>query len=103
MRESGRLIGSGGAYPIYEYNCYSIGYNLAYNYRNNGYVTEAMTKIVDFCKNQLGAKRFVSIHATENPAGGRVMEKLGMRFCEDCSYEKTDGTEFKAKSYKMEV
>ena len=41
------------------------------------------------------------MHAVENPASGRVIEKCGLKFCGFGSYKKQDGSrEYRAKVYK---
>ena len=56
-----------------------VGYNLAYDYWNNGYATEALGGIINNLFNN-GVDRIISKHHIDNPASGRVMEKCGMRF-----------------------
>ena len=49
-----------------------------------GYATEAAAALLDLAFGPLGLHRVEATHLTRNPASGRVMEKLGMRF-EGCS------------------
>ena len=103
LKKTGRLIGCGGAYYKADKNAYSIGYNIAYEYWGEGYTTEAMQAIVDYLAEKRDAKRFIAEHAVENPASGRVMEKLGMKYYADGSYTCFDGQVFQAKLYKMDL
>ena len=103
LKSTGKLIGSGGAYHKADKNAYSIGYNIAYDYWGKGYATEAMTAIVQYLIKEKGAKHFISEHADDNPASGRVMEKLGLKYFADGSYTKSNGQVFQSKLYKMDL
>lgn len=104
IKESGELIGSGSIGPDKFINGYwGIGYNIKYDYWNNGYTTEAMQEIIRFAHKKLGVKKFCSDHAVENHASGRVMEKCGMKFHHYGEYSKLDNSKtFKAKFYTLE-
>lgn len=57
----------------------TIGYVLAHDHWNRGYVTEALHRVLSV----LFAAGFTAIkaeHHTDNPASGRVMEKCGMAY-----------------------
>lgn len=56
-----------------------IGYNLAYDYWNNGYATEALSEVINYLFEN-DVDRIIGKHHIDNPASGRVMEKCGMRF-----------------------
>jgi len=100
LKETGELIGSGGIYYHPERGLWSIGYNLAYDYWNRGFTTEAMEKIIEWGRQELGVKEVAATFAVENVGSRRVMEKLGMTFLEDHDYTKLDGSEtFTAKTY----
>lgn len=55
-------------------------------------LTEAMKQIVSFAMEQLGIKEIVGRYAKENPASGKVMEKLGFQFEKEILYECNKGT-----------
>ena len=55
-----------------------LAYELGQNWWNQGFMTEAVRKIIDFFFNEIGYNRIYSSHAHENPASGRVMQKNGM-------------------------
>ncbi|HEX8695123.1 MAG TPA: GNAT family N-acetyltransferase [Longimicrobium sp.] len=57
-----------------------LGYWVGVPFWNQGYVTEAAAALVDFGFRQLGLNRIQARHLTRNPASGRVMQKLGMKF-----------------------
>ena len=104
-KSDGLLIGSGGISPdSREPDALNLGYNLRHDCWSQGYATEAAKAIIDFARTQLGAKVFVSNHAVDNPASGRVMEKCGLTFHHDGEYSKFDGSEtFPAKFYRLEL
>lgn len=57
-----------------------LGYILSQDYWGQGLMTEALQTIIDFLFQKVNCNRISAIHATENPASGRVMEKAGMRY-----------------------
>jgi len=68
-----------------------IGYNkkfdhgeLAYwigkSYKNHGYCTEAARGIVRYAFDELELNRIYARYLGKNPASGKVMEKLGMKY-----------------------
>lgn len=102
LKETGKLIGSGGAYYQPQYDRWSIGYNIAYDYWHQGYTTEAAKGIVDFLRKK-GIKRFIADHAIENIYSGKVMEKIGMKFDHLGVYACMDDRVFDAKYYIMDL
>ncbi|QHQ63543.1 GNAT family N-acetyltransferase [Anaerocolumna sedimenticola] len=57
----------------------SFGYVLNRNYWNHGYMTEALTTILNFCFTKLELNRVEATHYMGNEGSGRVMKKNGMR------------------------
>ncbi len=102
LKENGMLIGTGGAYYKPEYNRWSLGYNIAFDYWHQGYTSEAMKALTEYLCS-MGIKRFFSDHAVDNPNSGKVMEKIGMKFDHMGSYSCHDGREFEAKYYIMDM
>ena len=51
----------------------------------------------------IGIKHICASHAPENPASGRVMEKIGMTFWQDGTYTCLDGKVFEAKYYMLDI
>ena len=100
LKETGELIGSGGIYYHPDIHVWSIGYNLSYDYWKRGLVTEAMTKIIEWTRQNFTVRAIAGTFAIGNIGSQRVMEKLGMTFYEDTEYSKLDNSEtFKAKTY----
>lgn len=105
LKSDNKVIGTGSIGPDANMKGYwGIGYNIAYDYWNNGYTTEAMKAIIDFVHNELGVNKICAGHAVENVASGRVMEKCGLKFDHYGEYSKIDGSQtFKAKFYKLDL
>ena len=102
-KSDGLLIGTGGVYDNGD-GSWEFGYNLRHDCWSQGYATEATQAMIAFAHKELGAKVFVSNHAVDNPASGRVMEKCGLTFHHDGEYSKADGSEtFQAKYYRLEL
>ena len=102
-KSDGLLIGTGGVYDNGG-GSWDFGYNLRYDCWGRGYATEAAKAMIAFARKELGAKVFVSNHAVDNPASGRVMEKCGLTFHHYGEYSKADGSEtFRAKFYRLEL
>lgn len=57
-----------------------IGYCIGKRFWNNGYMTEALTAIIRFFINEVGAGRVWARHDTENPNSGKVMAAAGMDY-----------------------
>ncbi len=60
----------------------SVGYEIGFNWWNKGYGTEALKAVVDFAFNHIRVNEISAAHNTDNPASGRIMEKVGMQ--KDC-------------------
>jgi RimJ/RimL family protein N-acetyltransferase len=56
---------------------YEIGYWFGLPYWGLGYASEAARAVMDWARDQLGAKVFLAGHFADNPASGRVLSKLG--------------------------
>lgn len=97
------LIGSGGLYYKEDRGMFSLGYNIMKTCWNQGYATEAATRMVQFATEELHQKRLFAIHAKDNPNSGKVMEKIGFQYFKDTAYDSMDGTKhFEAKEYIYE-
>lgn len=57
-----------------------IGYCMSKRYWNKGIMTECANRIIQFLFEEVGYKRIQATHALENPASGRVMQKIGMKY-----------------------
>lgn len=102
LKETGKLIGSGGLYYRKDEDAYNMGYNLAFDYWHHGYAYEAAKAFIEYIKT-VGGKKITSTHAIENINSGKVMMKLGLHYvCENTMYC-FDGTTMPGKKYEMDI
>jgi len=71
-----QLIGATGV-NRHEDGTYELGYWIARPYWGLGYATEAAGAVVDLARDSLRLKSIGASHFIDNPASGRVLEKLG--------------------------
>lgn len=57
-----------------------FGYVLGKKYWNKGYMTEALNPVVKYILSKDEIYKIWAFHDIDNPASGKVMEKLGLRF-----------------------
>lgn len=57
-----------------------IGYWIGKQYWGKGYCTEAAGAVVKYGFEVLGLNRIHATHMSRNPASGRVMQKIGMKY-----------------------
>lgn len=57
-----------------------IGYCISRDYWNSGIVTEAAKSVVAYLLKEVGFYRIEAQHHLNNPASGRVMQKIGMKY-----------------------
>ena len=92
LKDTNELIGTALIYYEKEVECWEIGYNLGKKYWGKGYTTEAMRTVINFAKAELNLTQIVGRYAKENPASGKVMDKLGFTCEKDILYECNNGT-----------
>jgi RimJ/RimL family protein N-acetyltransferase len=80
LAPAGQLIGSIGLVITPDHRHAELGYVIARQQWGNGYVTEAASALLRFGFEALGLNRIFAHHMTHNPASGRVMQKIGMRY-----------------------
>ncbi len=56
-----------------------LGYWMGKEYWGKGYCTEAAIAVIEFSFNQFALNKITSRHLENNPASGRIMEKIGMK------------------------
>ncbi len=61
-------------------NMLHIGYCIGSKWWRRGYASEALSAVIDFLFDEVGAERIESTHDVNNPSSGRVMEKCGMKY-----------------------
>lgn len=79
-KATGKLVGTIGFMDYSEDNAsVEVGYSLARWLWNGGYMTEALTRVIDYAFESMDINRIEAQHELTNPSSGRVMEKCGMR------------------------
>lgn len=91
LKETDELIGTIDLLKIVEKVGRSeVGYTLNKHYWNQGYMTEALQRIISLFFEELEMNCLVARHDKANPASGRVMQKAGMIFSHEEPYAKLD-------------
>ena len=102
LKDSGYLFGSGGINFNEDEGVFELGYNIMHKYWNQGYTTEAAKAILKFAIQELNLREFVSYHAVDNPASGKVMEKCGFVYEKNEVHTKFDGvTSWDTKKHRL--
>lgn len=92
LKETNTLIGTALIYYEEEVSCWEIAYNFGKKYWNRGYATESLKRVLEFGMTKLRIPEIVGRYATENPASGNVLKKLGFLYEKDIPYECNDGS-----------
>jgi [ribosomal protein S5]-alanine N-acetyltransferase len=79
-RDSGKLIGGIGLDVNARHKRGHLGYWLGVDYWGKGYATEAASAVLNYGFQTLELHRIEAGHYPRNPASGRVLEKIGMKF-----------------------
>ena len=78
---NGKLIGSINVREINEdIDLCVIGYCLGYDYWRKGIITEASKEVINFLFNEVGCRRIIATHDSDNVSSGMVMKKIGMKY-----------------------
>lgn len=78
--EADGVVGAVGLTLVPEHQRGEVGYWVGVPYWNRGYATEAAEAVLILGFDILGLNRIQAEHFTGNPASGKVMQKLGMKF-----------------------
>jgi ribosomal-protein-alanine N-acetyltransferase len=78
--KDGYFIGGIGMSLNKEHENAEIGYWIGKPYWGKGYCTEAASAVVKYGFEVMGLNRIHATHMTRNPASGRVMQKIGMKY-----------------------
>jgi RimJ/RimL family protein N-acetyltransferase len=79
-RVDNALIGAIGLRINQQHTHAELGYWIGKPYWNTGYGTEAARAVVAYGFERCGLHRIHASHLTRNPASGRVLQKIGMRY-----------------------
>lgn len=80
LKNSTEMIGTISLVPSYPHQKAILGYWLAEEHWNNGYMTEALSTLIQFGFEQLSLHKIYAPHFASNPASGKVMQKAGMEY-----------------------
>jgi RimJ/RimL family protein N-acetyltransferase len=80
LRSDGRLCGGMGLHPDNDHKRAELGYWIGVPYWGNGYATEAAQAVVRYGFENFGYNRIVAHHFKHNPASGKVLKKIGMKY-----------------------
>ncbi|WP_334073123.1 GNAT family N-acetyltransferase [Paenibacillus sp. A14] len=79
-KDDGYLIGAISLGINRKFEHAELGYWIGSKYRNHGYCTEAARGIIDYGFRDMQLNRIFALHLGKNPASGKVMTKLGMKY-----------------------
>jgi RimJ/RimL family protein N-acetyltransferase len=79
-KSSGRLVGFSGLKYVQELGDVDIGYRFLPDCWGKGYATESALPLMEQARRVHGFKGIVGTVHPDNPASGRVLEKLGLRY-----------------------
>lgn len=80
LKSTGRVVGTIGFMWIQRDNAAAeVGYSLSRAHWNQGYMTEALQRVLRYGFESMNLNRIEAQHETSNPASGAVMRKSGMR------------------------
>lgn len=104
LRENGDLFGSGSLMYSEGHGMFELGYNIMKKYWNRGLTTEASRAMISFAAGSLDAGSLFAVHAKENTASGRVLEKLGFAYQRDGETVCFDGKRVHAtREYLLDI
>lgn len=79
-KEEQYLIGAISIGIQQNFNHGELGYWVGRKYNNNGYGTEAAKGMIRYAFEELNLHRIYARYFGKNPASGRIMEKIGMKY-----------------------
>ena len=81
IKETNQLIGNiGVVQDKQKIKTKTLGYVLGEKFWNQGYMSEALTKVIDYLFETTDVNRIEATHDIANPGSGRVMAKSGMTY-----------------------
>lgn len=78
LKENGKMIGTCDLRVNEEEKSAELAYAINKKYWGNGYAPEAAKRLLELAFNDLKIERLWAKFSSQNPASGRVMEKIGM-------------------------
>ncbi|MBQ8747293.1 MAG: GNAT family N-acetyltransferase [Clostridia bacterium] len=83
LKDSGKVIGSVRVYPDNnrgKFNAKSINYVLSEDYWGNGYMTEAIKRVIKYLFEEENIDLLSAFHYPDNIRSARVLEKCGFEY-----------------------
>ena len=80
----------------------AVHYLLSRAYWNQGIMSEACNRVIEFAFRDVGFHKIYSWHHSDNPASGRVMQKCGMKFTKT-EYRKMDNERLSGEYHYYEI
>lgn len=80
LREGGALAGAIELGIAREHRRAELGYWIGVEHWGRGIATEAARRMAAYAFGELGLNRLQAHHFSRNPASGRVLQKIGMRY-----------------------
>lgn len=80
LRDGERFCGGIGLHANPEHNHAELGYWIGVPFWGSGYCTEAAREVLKYGFCSLNLNRIHSGHFSNNPASGRILRKLGMKY-----------------------
>lgn len=81
IKNSGRLIGSVSLPDVCDYDAAGeMAYITGPEFAGHGYATEAARAVLHYLFLDVGLNRVEACHSVNNPASGRVLQKIGMHY-----------------------
>lgn len=80
VEHEGEAIGGGGLFKRTADGEWEIGYWIGKPWWGRGLATELGEGLLTFARDELGTGRVIAGHYDDNPASGRVLEKLGFAY-----------------------
>jgi len=79
----------------------TLGYWIGEPYWNLGFCTEASNALIRFAFKTIGLTKVIANHASNNPASGRVMKKVGMAHIGQSRVRRLNGHEVAIERYEL--
>ncbi|MFN8374092.1 MAG: GNAT family protein [Anaerolineae bacterium] len=80
LKAENALIGCIELHQVIQYQRAELGYWVGIPYWGKGYMTEAARRMLRFGFDERKLNRIYASHFGQNPASGRVMQKIGMTY-----------------------
>ena len=91
LKETSEIIGTCLIFFNDNEKHWDVSYNLGKKFWGMGYVTEAMSSVMQYAAEVLKVEEIITVHAVQNPASGRVLQKLGFQYEKKVPYECSGG------------